>query len=121
MVEGLDDPRVASYVPDPERLAPSRVESAAHRAIALEANMPRTWFSPAVFVESDRPGQSYAVTSLEMAAAMLREWPVRGRAWRKAVEVCAAASKGAATADEARRAFAAAAKAAGRLLDLAAA
>lgn len=80
--------------------------------------MPRRWFSPAVFVESERPGQSYAVTSVEMAAAMLREWPVRGRAWRNAVEICAAASKGAATPDQARRAFAAAARGAGRLLDL---
>lgn len=78
--------------------------------------MPRTWFSPAVIVESERPGQSFAVTSVEKAAELLLEWSERGPEWRLAVEACAAAIKGEGAASAARAAFIDAAKAADRLL-----
>jgi hypothetical protein len=80
--------------------------------------MPRTWFSPAVCVESEVPGLSHAVTSVEKAAELLLEWPqaARGPEWRRAVAACAAAVKGKLPAGEARIAFLAAARAAERLL-----
>jgi hypothetical protein len=79
--------------------------------------MPRTWFSPPVCVESERPGVAYAVTSAERAAALLQEWPERGPEWRRAVKACAAAIAGTKPAVDARSAFLAAARAADRLLN----
>jgi hypothetical protein len=78
----------------------------------------RTWFSPAVCVETEIPGCSYAVTSVEKAAELLLAWPEadRGPAWRAAVAACAAAIAGDMTPAEARAAFLEAARAAGRLL-----
>lgn len=81
--------------------------------------MPRTWFSPPVCVETERPGVSYAVTSVERAAELLLEWPERGPEWRRAVEACAAAMKGERPASDARSAFIDAARAADRLLNIA--
>lgn len=78
--------------------------------------MQRTWFYPAVCVETEKPGQSYAVTSVEMAAQLLLGWPERGPEWREAVEACAAAMNGTRPVSEARSAFIAAARAADRLL-----
>jgi hypothetical protein len=80
--------------------------------------MPRTWFSPAVRIESEVPGLSHAVTSVETAAELLLAWPegARGPEWRRAVEACAAAIEGTLPAGGARGAFLAAARAAERLL-----
>lgn len=79
--------------------------------------MPRTWFSPAVTVETEQPGQCYAVTSVEKAAELLLDWPNEGPEWRRAVEACTAARQGEEPASAARSAFLAAARAAGRLID----
>jgi hypothetical protein len=78
----------------------------------------RTWFSPAVCVETEIPGCSYAVTSVEKAAELLLAWPEadRGPAWRAAVEACAAAIAGRKTPSAARAAFVEAVRAAERLL-----
>lgn len=78
--------------------------------------MQRTWFNPAVTIETERPGQCYAVTSVERAAELLLDWPNDGPEWRRAVEVCTAALQGEEPASAARSAFLAAAKAAGRLI-----
>jgi hypothetical protein len=79
--------------------------------------MGRHWFDPAVTVESAQPGVSYAVSSVEQAADQLLEWPEHhGPEWREAAAACADALAEVGSADEARAAFIAAAKAADRLI-----
>jgi len=73
------------------------------------------WFSPPVPV-SGKPGRVNHINSAERALEELRAWNLVGsKRWRTAFEVCVAID-GQATAADARKAFIAAAKAAGRLI-----
>lgn len=78
--------------------------------------MEPNWFSSPVYVETDRAGCSYAVTSVEKAAELLMAWPERSNEWEEAFRACAAAVHGKKSADEARIAFEKAAAAANRLI-----
>ncbi|WP_436149938.1 DUF982 domain-containing protein [Bosea sp. LjRoot90] len=80
--------------------------------------MPRHWFSPPVAIETSRPGQFLAVTSVEQAARQLLQWPAHGPEWRGAVSACAEALSGKKPASDARSAFVEAAKAADRLISI---
>jgi hypothetical protein len=79
--------------------------------------MGRHWFSPAVSVETAKPGQPCAVNSVEKAAEQLFAWPDRGPEWREAVDSCADALTGQISVAQVRAAFLVAARAAGRLID----
>lgn len=46
------------------------------------------WFSPPVYVKTDRPGMTYGCNSVEGAAEELLKWTNMGPKWRKAVQVC---------------------------------
>lgn len=74
------------------------------------------WFSPPVKVRT-QPGRILEVKSVEECLEQMRMWPKVGPKLRAAYPICYGALAGEATADEARRAFIAAAKEAGMLLD----
>jgi len=78
--------------------------------------MPLHWFTPPIYVHTERPGERYAVTNIERAAEFLLSWrescPVEK--WHNAVRACMAAIKGEGSVDDARQAFASAARACGR-------
>ncbi|MGX1786106.1 DUF982 domain-containing protein [Bosea sp. NPDC055332] len=78
--------------------------------------MGRHWFNPAVYVEADRAGRLYAVTSAEKAVELLVDWPERSAEWEEAFRTCAEVIGGKKTTDEARIAFEKAAAAANRLI-----
>lgn len=73
------------------------------------------WFSPPVPVRTAQIGMTRHVSSVEAAAEELLTWEKQGATWRKAVQACIDAGEGRATADQARRAFLAAARACGML------
>lgn len=73
------------------------------------------WFSPAIPVKTTRIGMTRQVSSVEAAAEELLTWDKQGAAWRKAVQACVDAGEGRTTAEQARKAFLAAAKACGML------
>ncbi|TPK91516.1 DUF982 domain-containing protein [Mesorhizobium sp. B2-4-17] len=73
------------------------------------------WFSPPVAVKSKQIGMTHMVSNVDAAAEELLIWDGRGPKWRAAVEACLAAKEGTGTADDARKAFLAAAKANGML------
>lgn len=77
--------------------------------------MARLWFSPAVSIEGDEPSLTITISSVERAAEQLLTWQQRGPRWRAAIQTCAEALSGGATANQARLAFIAAAEEAGRL------
>lgn len=70
------------------------------------------WFSPPVYVTTDKIGRRYAVSNIERAAEFLLSWRDRGMGpdWKAAVQACMAAIKGEASIAEARSAFEAAAR-----------
>ena len=70
------------------------------------------WFSPPVYVTTDKIGRRYAVSNVERAAEFLLSWRDRGMGpeWKAAVQACMAAIKGEAGIEEARSAFEAAAR-----------
>ncbi|WP_027062244.1 DUF982 domain-containing protein [Mesorhizobium loti] len=76
------------------------------------------WFSPAVRVTTDREGGQDLCHNVQSAVAHLQTWAKRGPKWTLAMSVCSAALADKATAQEARRAFRAAAKEEGRLHEL---
>ncbi|MCU4178216.1 DUF982 domain-containing protein [Bosea sp. BH3] len=78
--------------------------------------MPLHWFTPPVYVETERPGERYAVTNIERAAEFLLLWRKHcpGDEWHRAVQACMAAIKGQGSVDEARETFGTAARACGR-------
>ena len=80
--------------------------------------MPLHWFNPAVIIQGDRPGVTYAVTHVEKAGEFLLAWKAigAGPAWQTAVRACMAAINGEGTADAAREAFEEAAQECGRLI-----
>ncbi|MER8911772.1 hypothetical protein NKH99_29700 [Mesorhizobium sp. M0854] len=47
------------------------------------------WFSPPVYVKTDRPGVTYGCNNVEGAAEELMKWAKMGPKWRKAVQLCA--------------------------------
>jgi hypothetical protein len=73
--------------------------------------LPLHWFIPPVVVETDKFGQSYAVSNVEKAGEYLLSWRDLGQGpeWRKALEVCLSAARGETPAHDARAAFEAAA------------
>ncbi|MER9669957.1 DUF982 domain-containing protein [Mesorhizobium sp. M0203] len=72
--------------------------------------MATDWFSPPVYVRTDRPGVSYGSNNVEGAAEELMKWTKMGPKWRKAVQLCADALQDRVTPEEVRQAFEAAAK-----------
>jgi hypothetical protein len=78
-------------------------------------DMAMLWFSPAIPVKTKRLGVTRQVSSVEAAAEELLTWQDQGPAWRKAVQACVDAGEGRTTAEQARKAFLAAAKACGML------
>lgn len=73
------------------------------------------WFWPPVQVKELASGYTREVKAVEDCVAQLETWPARGAKWRKAYKTCFDALEGMATADDARKAFEAAAKDAGYL------
>ncbi|TPL49287.1 DUF982 domain-containing protein [Mesorhizobium sp. B2-4-4] len=73
------------------------------------------WFSPPVPVKTKRVGMTREVSSVEAAAEELLTWEKQGAAWRKAIQACIDAGEGRKSAEAARKAFLAAAKACGML------
>lgn len=67
------------------------------------------WFTPPVRVKT-QPGEIRDVQSVEACIEQMRVWPKVGPKLRAAYPVCYGALEGGATAEEARKAFVAAAK-----------
>lgn len=85
--------------------------------------MPTRNFHPPVLLQTDRPGQSFAVSNVEKAAELLLEWHRRELSWRAAVVACMTAMRpdlpneqAELAANRARAAFAKAARDAGILI-----
>lgn len=78
--------------------------------------MPLHWFTPPVYVTAAKTGERYAVTNIERAAEFLLAWRSAAAIaeWREAVQSCMAAIKDEAPIEDARAAFAIAARACGR-------
>lgn len=70
--------------------------------------------TPPAQVKELATGQTYNFKAVEICIEQLETWPKRGAKWRKAYKVCFEA-EGMATADDARKAFEAAAIEAGVL------
>jgi len=75
------------------------------------------WFSPPIYVETEKAGVRYAVTNIERAAEFLLSWRgiCQSEAWIAAVQACMAAIKGQGSVDDAQAAFMAAAEQCGKL------
>ena len=78
--------------------------------------MARLWFHPPVVVMTEKPGLSMGISSVERAGEQLLQWSVRGPNWEAAVAACMAALDGTGTPEQAREAFAEAARESGMLL-----
>ncbi|MES0038874.1 DUF982 domain-containing protein [Mesorhizobium sp. M0046] len=74
------------------------------------------WFNPPVPVKTERPGIIRSVNNAEAAGEELMKWTKRGPWWDLAVRVCMAVIFDEMEAEEARKAFLAAAKEEGTLL-----
>ncbi|MES0168528.1 DUF982 domain-containing protein [Mesorhizobium sp. M0027] len=74
------------------------------------------WFNPPVPVRTERPGIIRNVNNAEKAGEELMKWTKRGPCWDLAVRVCMAVIFHEMGAEEARKAFLAAAKEEGTLL-----
>ncbi|MER9631850.1 DUF982 domain-containing protein [Mesorhizobium sp. M0296] len=68
------------------------------------------WFSPPVYVKTDRPGVTYGCNNVEGAAEELMKSTKMRPKWRKAVQLCADAFQDRVTPEEVRQAFEAAAR-----------
>ncbi|MER8956350.1 DUF982 domain-containing protein [Mesorhizobium sp. M0833] len=68
------------------------------------------WFSPPVYVKTNRPGIRHGVSHVEGAAEELMAWDTKGPRWTKAVQSCVDAFEGRVSPQEVRQAFEAAAK-----------
>lgn len=79
--------------------------------------MARQWFHPPVTVQTNSPGLTIAISSVERAAEQLLTWQKRGPLWHVAVATCMNALNGIATADEVRTAFVHAARESDMLLE----
>lgn len=78
------------------------------------------WFWPPVQVREIATGHTYVVKAVEVAVEQMETWPLpgsgkRGPKWRKAYKVCFDALEGMAEANDAGKAFEAAAIEAGVL------
>ncbi|WP_352720277.1 DUF982 domain-containing protein [Mesorhizobium sp. M0306] len=62
------------------------------------------WFSPPVYVKTDRPGVTYGCNNVESAAEELLKWTKMGPKWRKAVQLCADPFQDRVTSEEVRQA-----------------
>ncbi|GLS36059.1 hypothetical protein GCM10010869_16480 [Mesorhizobium tianshanense] len=74
------------------------------------------WFSPPLYVKTDRPGVRFGVSHVEGAAEKLLSWTKRGPRWRHAVELCMEGLQGRVAPAAVRDAFEAAAKEEGMFL-----
>ncbi|RWA98200.1 DUF982 domain-containing protein [Mesorhizobium sp.] len=73
--------------------------------------MATIWFSPPVFVTTERVGVSYRCNNVRGAAEHLLKWTQRGPKWHRASALCLSALEGEdVDLKEIRRAFEAAAK-----------
>jgi hypothetical protein len=88
-----------------------RIVEPIHRGCVSIA-MTLHWFSPPIYVTTDKIGRRYAVTNIERAAEFLLSWRDRGMGpdWKAAVRACMAAIKDEAEIEAARSAFEAAAR-----------
>lgn len=75
------------------------------------------WFSPPVKVKSGKIGVISSVNNVAFAAESLLKWTKRGPKWRKAVQTCMDALGGKKSPEDARKAFEAAARESGMLID----
>lgn len=76
------------------------------------------WFSPPIPVKTGTVGRTRNGNSVRGALEQLRAWNrTDDKAWRKAFELCVAALEGSEATDRAVKAFAAAAKSTGNLLE----
>ncbi|MER8396403.1 DUF982 domain-containing protein [Mesorhizobium sp. M0045] len=63
------------------------------------------WFSPPVYVKTDRPGITYGCNNVEGAAEELMKWTERGPKWNLAVQACSDAFEGRVSPNDVRKAF----------------
>ena len=75
------------------------------------------WFDPPVSVKTSALGRIYEVNNVRTASQQMLEWTKRGPKWRNAIAVCLAALEGKKPAADARKAFEAAAREAGMLIE----
>jgi hypothetical protein len=75
------------------------------------------WFSPPVPVKSKDLGRICQVNNVRAASEQMLEWTRRGPKWRMGVEVCLAAFEGKRSVADARKAFEAAARESGMLVE----
>jgi uncharacterized protein DUF982 len=75
------------------------------------------WFSPPVRVKTSTIGRFYEVNNVRTAAEQLLLWERRGPKWRKAVQTCMDAMEGKKSPEAARKAFEAAARESGMLVE----
>jgi hypothetical protein len=80
--------------------------------------MPLHWFSPPVYVATEKVGERYCVTNAERAAEFLLKWKGKGTGpvWQQAVADCMAVIKDQAPIEQARGSFEAAARECGQNL-----
>jgi Protein of unknown function (DUF982) len=75
------------------------------------------WFDPPVSVKTQTIGRICQVNNVRAASEQMLGWPRRGPKWRNAIEICLAALDGRKTSADARKAFEAAAREAGVLIE----
>jgi hypothetical protein len=75
------------------------------------------WFDPPVSVKTQKNGKIYQVNNVRTASEQMIGWGRRGPKWQKAIETCLAAPDGRKTSADARKAFEAAAREAGMLIE----
>jgi hypothetical protein len=75
------------------------------------------WFDPPVSVRTQDIGRVYEVNNVRTASEQILQWTKRGPKWRNGVEVCLAALEGKRSSDDGRKAFEAAAREAGMLIE----
>lgn len=78
---------------------------------------PDVSFSPPIRIKTNQVGLTREVRSVRAALEQLNEMTKRGKKWHHATEICAGAMAGGYSPDEARKAFEAAARDAGVLLE----
>jgi hypothetical protein len=74
-------------------------------------------FHPPVRVKTPVIGRLYEVNNVRAASEQLLAWTHHGPKWRKAVQTCMAAMEGTKSAADARKAFEAAARESGMLIE----
>ncbi|WP_404927171.1 DUF982 domain-containing protein [Mesorhizobium sp. ORM16] len=73
------------------------------------------WFSPPVYVRSDKVGITTGISHVEGAAQELIKWRKRGPKWKTAVQLCVDCFADRASPQDVRKAFEEAAKEEGML------